>query len=181
MDVLKQEQGKAGVPNVSQPISGSQAIRQIENGQAVPVGYSRDTQGRLRDSQGRYVSNPDNPKVGDLYSRPSLRVNIKEQIMADYEKLPNGDYRHKTTRTVVKAPVDFGHAYGYEHRRLVLAAQQTGLTQAQFNDFVNSRPDYFRLENRADNQSHRYEKPGNGDLQKIIEDINKFKTQRGIK
>ncbi|MFA9624267.1 GH-E family nuclease, partial [Moraxella sp. E6BC] len=40
---------------------------------------------------------------------------------------------------MIKAPIDIGHAYGREHRRLVLAAQQTGLTQAQFNDFVNSR------------------------------------------
>ncbi|UNU73345.1 HNH/ENDO VII family nuclease [Moraxella nasovis] len=64
---------------------------------------------------------------------------------------------------------------------MVLAAQQTNLTQAQFNDFVNSRPDYFRLENRADNQSHRYEKPGNGELEEIIKHINEFKQQRGIK
>ncbi|MFA9624269.1 GH-E family nuclease [Moraxella sp. E6BC] len=63
----------------------------------------------------------------------------------------------------------------------MLAAQQTGLTQAQFNDFVNSRPDYFKIENRADNQSHRYEKPGNGDLQDIINHMNEFKRQRGIK
>lgn len=55
------------------------------------------------------------------------------------------------------------------------------MTQAELNEYVNARPSYFRFENRADNQSHRYEKPGNGDLQKIIEDINKFKTQRGIK
>lgn len=54
------------------------------------------------------------------------------------------------------------------YNKLVLAAQQTGLTQAEFNDFVNSRPDYFRLENRSDNQSHHYEKPGNNDLREII-------------
>ncbi|MFA9624288.1 GH-E family nuclease, partial [Moraxella sp. E6BC] len=78
-------------------------------------------------------------------------------------------------------PIDIGHAYGREHRRLVLAAQQTGLTQAQFNDFVNSRPDYFKLENRADNQSHRYEKPGNDGLEEIIRHIEQFKRQRGIK
>ncbi|MFC0820138.1 GH-E family nuclease [Moraxella marmotae] len=77
--------------------------------------------------------------------------------------------------------MDIGHAYGREHRRLVLAAKQTGLTQEQFNDFVNSHPDYFRLENRSDNQSHRYEKPGNGDLGEIINDINEFKQKRGIK
>lgn len=63
----------------------------------------------------------------------------------------------------------------------MLLASELKMTQAEFNEYVNARPNYFKLENSTDNQSHRYEKPGNGDLQKIIEDINQFKKQRGIK
>lgn len=104
-----------------------------------------------------------------------------DRIMANYEKLPNGNYRNKETGEMIKGPIDIGHTYGREHRRLVLAAQQVGLTQAQFNDFVNSRPDYFRLENRLDNQSHHYEKLGNDDLGEVIDDMKQFKHKRGIK
>ncbi|MBF0786255.1 hypothetical protein E4T80_12350 [Muribacter muris] len=34
----------------------------------------------------------------------------------------------------MKSPIDIGHAYGWEHRRLSLAANELNLTQKQFND-----------------------------------------------
>lgn len=47
--------------------------------------------------------------------------------------------------------------------------------------FINSRPDYFRLENASDNMGHRNEKPGSDDLGEIIRHMNQFKRKRGIK
>lgn len=55
------------------------------------------------------------------------------------------------------------------------------LYNGHHNNFINARPDYFKLENRNDNQSHRNEKPGNGDLEDIIKDIKQFKRKQGIK
>ena len=49
----------------------------------------------------------------------------------------------------------------------------------QFNDFVNSIPERFRLENRSVNRSHKDEMPGNGDIQKIKDDMELFLKQRG--
>lgn len=63
----------------------------------------------------------------------------------------------------------------------MLVVEQTGLTQTQFNDFINSHPDYFRLENVSDNMGHRNEKPDSDDLGEIIRHINQFKRKRGIK
>ncbi|UNU73344.1 hypothetical protein LU293_00045 [Moraxella nasovis] len=91
-------------PTVSQPMTGGQAQRQVQNGQAVPIGYTRDRQGRLRDGRGRYVSDINNPRVGTNLSRPDLRVGLKSQVMANYEILPNGAYRHRVTRQIVQPP-----------------------------------------------------------------------------
>ena len=47
--------------------------------------------------------------------------------------------------------------------------------------YVNARPNNFRLENMSENRSHRNEMPGNGDIQKIKEDIVKILIPRVIK
>ncbi|MPX45405.1 hypothetical protein CPI12_00125, partial [Moraxella catarrhalis] len=168
VDVLKQNQGKAGTPVVSQPVSGVQAQRQIRSGQANIAGYTIDKNGRLHNNRGQFTSDPNNPRVSTNLIRPNLRAKLRRQVDANYIRLPNGNYQHKDTREIVISPTQYGHTYGREHRRLVLAAEQTGLTQAQFNDFINSRPDYFRLENASDNMGHRNEKPGSDDLGEII-------------
>ncbi|OAV11889.1 hypothetical protein AO377_0042 [Moraxella catarrhalis] len=179
--ILKQNQGKAGTPVVSQPVSGVQAQRQIRSGQANIAGYTIDKNGRLHNNRGQFTSDPDNPRVSTNLIRPNLRAELRRQVDANYIRLPNGNYQHKDTREIVISPTQYGHTYGREHRRLVLAAEQTGLTQAQFNDFINSRPDYFRLENASDNMGHRNEKPGSDDLGEIIRHMNQFKRKRGIK
>ncbi|MPX82047.1 hypothetical protein CPI32_06980, partial [Moraxella catarrhalis] len=178
--ILKQNQGKAGTPVVSQPISGVQAQRQIRSGQANIAGYTIDKNGRLHNNRGQFTSDPNNPRVSTNLIRPNLRAKLRRQVDANYIRLPNGDYVHRDG-TVVRTPVQYGHTYGREHRRLVLAAEQTGLTQTQFNDFINSRPDYFRLENASDNMGHRNEKPGSDDLGEIIRHMNQFKRKRGIR
>ncbi|WP_272947909.1 GH-E family nuclease [Rodentibacter pneumotropicus] len=102
-----------------------------------------------------------------------------QKVFADYEKLPNGDYRNKLSRQVVKSPIDIGHAYGWEHRRLSLAAKELNLTQKQFNDYVNARPERFRLENMSENRSHKNEMPGKGNIEDIRMDMqNYFKLNK---
>ena len=59
------------------------------------------------------------------------------------------------------------------------ADKQFGLTRQEFNDYVNARPNNFRLENMSENRSHRNEMPGNGDIQKIKDDMELFLKQRG--
>ncbi len=94
---------------------------------------------------GRYLST-DNP-VDGLYNRAYLRSETLQKIYANYEKLPNGNYRNKLTRQEIEQPIDIGHMYGWEHRRLSLAAKELNWSQKQFNDYVNARPENFRLEN----------------------------------
>lgn len=74
----------------------------------------------------------------------------------------------------IEGPIDIGHIYGWEHRRLSLAAKELNWSQKQFNDYVNARPEKFRLENMSENRSHKNEMPGNGDILDIKKDMQNF-------
>lgn len=63
---------------------------------------------------------------------------------------------------------------GQEHRRLSLAAKELNWSQKQFNDYINARPNKFRLENMSENRSHRNEMPGKGDILDIKQDMRNF-------
>ena len=78
------------------------------------------------------------------------------------------------TGQVIEPPHHYGHIYGSEHRRLAEAAEKVGMTQKQFNDYVNSRPDKFKIENATENLSHKGEKPGRGELKEILDDMQLF-------
>ena len=112
--------------------------------------------------------------VGDKYPRPTLRVETKKNILSQYEQVSDNVLLHKETGEIVNGPFDIGHIPGWEHRRLEEAAKQLGLTRQEFNDYVNARPQNFRLENRSENRSHRNEMPGNDKLDPIITDMKNF-------
>ena len=127
---------------------------------------------RIDEQTGRYLST-DKP-VDQFYNRSYLRSDTMKKIFEQYEVLPNGNYRDKITRAIVKGPIDIGHAYGWEHRRLSLAAKELNWSQKQFNDYVNARPNKFRLENMSENRSHRNEMPGKDDIERIVRDMKNF-------
>ena len=104
---------------------------------------------------------------------------IRKNILSQYELVSDNVLLHKETGEIVNDPFDIGNIPGWEHRRLEEAAKQLGLIRQEFNDYVNARPQNFRLENRSENRSHRNEMPGNSDIQKIKEDMKLFLHKRG--
>ena len=48
------------------------------------------------------------------------------------------------------------------------------MSKPQFNDYVNSIPEKFRLENRSVNRSHKDEMPGNDNLTEIMKSMREF-------
>ena len=133
----------------------------------------RDVNGRLHSTEnGRFLSETN--KFTTNLERRSLRADTKRKIEANYTRLSDGSYIDNRTLKIIKPPVHYGHEYGWEHRRLVRAAEELGMNQKQFDDYVNARPQHFRLENSADNQSHKFEKPGNDDLGDIKKDMINF-------
>ena len=61
-----------------------------------------------------------------------------------------------------------------------LAAKEYGMSKPQFNNFVNSIPEKFRLENRSVNRSHKDEMLGNDNLLEIKQYMKKIYEWRKI-
>jgi HNH/ENDO VII superfamily nuclease with conserved GHE residues len=63
-------------------------------------------------------------------------------------------------KNIIEGKFHYGHIQGREFRRLVVQAEAKGMTQQEFNDWVNSHPEWFQIEDPSSNMSHRFEKPG---------------------
>jgi hypothetical protein len=94
--------------------------------------------------------------------RPYLRESTRRTIENSTPKAPDGSGRYIDPDNVVRnPPYQYGHAFGFENRRLIIEAGERGMTQEQFNEWVNSHPEWFRMESKEYNLSHAGEKPGN--------------------
>lgn len=92
--------------------------------------------------------------------RPYERKAFREQVEAAAPKTADGRFVDPNTGLPIEGKFHYGHEYGREHRRLVKEAEERGMTQAGFNDWVNSHPDWFQIEDPASKLSRRFEKPG---------------------
>lgn len=159
--------GKGAVKNNNSDIDISKSGFEFEVG-----GAKKDAQGLYHDEKGRFTSDPN--KVETDLTRPSLRAETKREINDRYHFTEDGKAIDLKTGQVIEPPHHYGHIYGSEHRRLAEAAEKVGMTQKQFNDYVNSRPDKFKIENATENLSHKGEKPGRGELNEILDDMQLF-------
>ena len=116
------------------------------------LGGLREERQKVRESEEILLESMD-------LKRPSLLEETKDKIKKRADKDPNGEFIDPNTKEIVKEPV-FGHVYGREHRRLVLRAAEKGMNQEQFNRWVNEHPEWFQIEERVNNESHRFEKKG---------------------
>ena len=96
-----------------------------------------------------------------------------KELYGRYQKLGDGNYKDLEGK-IIQGPIDIGHAPGWEHRRLQLVAKEVGMSKPEFNDYVNSIPEKFRLENRSVNRSHKDEMPGNDNLTEIMKSMREF-------
>lgn len=92
--------------------------------------------------------------------RPNLWTSTTETIRRNAKRNAAGQFLDANTGEVIIGEPVYGHKYGREHRRLVLEATKRGMGQEQFNTWVNEHPEWFQLETKANNESHRFEKKG---------------------
>jgi hypothetical protein len=97
---------------------------------------------------------------GKGYNRPYLRKKLREEIIANARKTADGKLIDPKTDQIIKGKYHFGHTFGREHRRLIQEALESGLTQEEFNDWINSHPKWFGIEDPISNMSHQFEMPG---------------------
>ncbi|MFE5171359.1 DUF4157 domain-containing protein [Streptomyces sp. NPDC056634] len=91
--------------------------------------------------------------------RPNLWAATKAAIRKAAKTL-NGKFLDANTEEVIEGTPEYGHKWGKENRRLVLEAAERGMSQEQFNRWVNEHPEWFQLETLENNRSRRFEKPG---------------------
>lgn len=108
--------------------------------------------------------------------RPSLRAETKRQIEAGARKDANGQFIDKKNNII--EDWHYGHKYGFENRRVLRAADEMGMTQAELNDFMNTHSGYYQIEDAKTNLSHAGEKPGYDDLREIERDMKRFLKDR---
>ncbi|MDU1912030.1 GH-E family nuclease, partial [Fusobacterium sp.] len=107
-------------------------------------------------------------------TRPPLTKATKDKITARYTDNGDGTFTYNETDEIIQGPIDYGHIYSWENRRLIKAAESLGMDQKTFNQYVNSRDNIFQYENHDENVSHKNEKPGNSLEKDIVEDMKNF-------
>nr|WP_272926472.1 S-type pyocin domain-containing protein [Photobacterium halotolerans] len=138
-------------------------------GSGIPPVYIVYWEHQPRGEDGRWqTSDTSKPAV----QRPSLRAETKRKIEAEQDKDIHGRFVDDEGNVIEKW--HYGHKTGLENRRILRAADELGMTQAELNDFVNSHPDYFQIEEAQRNLTHVDEKPGYGDLDDILDDMAEF-------
>ncbi|WP_077535564.1 RHS repeat-associated core domain-containing protein [Pseudoalteromonas aliena] len=129
-----------------------------------------DNNGVLRTPDGRFASDPS--IIRSQLNRPSLRSETKSTIESNAPKNSQGQFVDQNGKVI--SDTHFGHITGHENRRIIAAADELDLSQQQLNDYVNSRPQFFKIEDAKTNLSHADEMPGKDNIDHIIIDMEDF-------
>lgn len=111
---------------------------------------------------------PKGSKTDDFYTdvvEPHIKVPIEKNYdnnkwIEQLEKTPDGRYyidKANDAYYPVNPNWEFGHATGFEHRKIVAEAQAKGMNQEQFSQWVNQNQDKFYVQDWYHNRSHRSE------------------------
>jgi len=130
----------------------------------------RDKNGTLRNADGTYAT--DDTLSKPELNRPSLRADTKRKIEDSALKDGNGNFVDSKGNVI--SDYHYGHTAGHENRRILAAADELKLTQSQLNDYVNARPEYFKIEDAKRNLSHIDELKGKDNIDHIIIDMENF-------
>ena len=140
---------------------GNYADAALDASSAIPFAGNIIGAGKLANRAGKVLSK--SPVVNSTTKplrRPYLRKSTREAIQSAAPKTPDGKFIDPNTGQVIKGKFPYGHKYGHEHRRLKAEAKVRGMTQKEFNDYINKNPQFFQIEDPISNMSHRFEKPG---------------------
>lgn len=92
--------------------------------------------------------------------RPYLRKATREAIQNAAPKTKDGKFIDPNTGKVIEGKFHYGHKFGMEHRRLKAEAEAKNMSQKEFNEHINNRPEHFQVEDPISNMSHQFEKLG---------------------
>ena len=129
----------------------------------IPSGYYKDANGRWHRPNGQFASNVEVglPSSSDHYlNRPYIRQGtidvVNEYTRVNYKT--GQIYDEISRKWVNPSNVELGHTVGNEYWYWRNWAEEQGMTQVQFNDFMNN-PEFYRWQDIISNRSHLYEDP----------------------
>ena len=97
-------------------------------------------------------------EVQSPLTRPPLRAATVRAIETAAERDPSTGFPlDANTGEVLTGEYDYGHVYGRENNTLIEEATERGMTQAEFNDWVNSHPEWFQIESVSNNRGGAFE------------------------
>ena len=89
-------------------------------------------------------------------NRPYIRKDVRKEVERRAEKNEKGQFLDANTHKPIEGQYDLGHKAGHEYRREAKKAEEMGVTQKEFNDYMNN-PDFYQIEDPHENRSHAYE------------------------
>ena len=126
-----------------------------------PDGYYKDANGRWHRPNGQFASNAEVglPSNSDHYlHRPYIRQETIDAVNAntivDYQT--GQIYDDISKKWVDSSSVELGHTTGNEFAYYRDLAESQGMTQSQFNDFMND-PDFYAWQDITSNRSRKFE------------------------
>lgn len=81
----------------------------------------------------------------------------------------------KTTKPIV-GQVDIGHKYDHEFWRCRNAAEALGMTQSEFNDYMN-QSEFYQYEEHSENINHTRENK-DPDVSDIMDEMRKWREEQ---
>jgi hypothetical protein len=131
---------------------------------------ARDSNGVLRTPDGRFAV--DDSITQSKLNRPSLRAQTKRTIETNAPRNSQGQFLDEKGKII--SDYHYGHITAHENRRIIAAADELGISQSQLNEYVNARPQYFKIEDKTRNLGHIDELPGRDNIDHIIIDMEEF-------
>ena len=137
------------------------AEKYLQNEKNKSLGYYQDSTGRWHRPDGKFASNAEVglPSNSDHYlNRPYIRQATIDAVNAstkvDYKT--GQIYDSISDKWVDPSNVELGHTTGNEFAYYRDWAESQGMTQQQFNDFMNN-PDFYAWQDIYSNRSHKFE------------------------
>ena len=134
---------------------------QVGNGGGIPSGYYQDATGKWHRPDGCFASNAEVglPSNSDHYlNRPYIRQETIDAVNAntkvDYDT--GQIYDSISRKWVDPSNVELGHTTGNEFAYYRDWAESQGMTQQQFNDYMNN-PEFYAWQDIYSNRSHKFE------------------------
>ena len=128
-----------------------------------PSGFYQDANGRWHRPNGQFASNTEVGIANNSehylhrsYIRQSTIDAVNSNTKVNYKT--GQIYDEISRKWVNPSNVELGHTTGNEYWYWRNWAESQGMTQSQFNEFMNN-PDFYRWQDITSNRSHIYEDP----------------------